>query len=251
MRIKQVAELSGVSQRTLRYYDEIGLLKPTSVEENGYRQYSEQNLDRLQQILFYRALDFSLNDIRMMIEPDMNKLDILQRQRELLVEKNRHLQQIVQLIEHTIQAEMDGIKMTNEQKFEAFKKQLIEDNDKKYGDEVREKYGEQMLVETNEQLKQLTEEQYTALKGLEGSLFERLAEAMDNGDTMSGLAMEVAELHKRWLQFHWKKYTKEAHAQLAEMYMQDERFTAYYDQKVGVGATNFLREIIVNYTKSV
>lgn len=252
MLIKEVAELSGVSQRTLRYYDEIGLLVPASVKENGYRQYSEHDLDRLQQILFYRELDFSLKAIaQMMKEPTLGRAEMLLQQRMLLENKQRRMQRLITLIDQLLLTEKDGMTMTKEQKFDAFKQNLIEENEVKYGEEIREQFGEQALLGTREQLQNMTEEQYKAVQQLEQSLFERLAETMEIGDTTNEVAMEVAELHKRWLQFYWKKYTKEAHAGLAMMYVTDERFVAYYDCKVGAGATKFLSEIIQQYTKSV
>ncbi|MER1987581.1 MAG: MerR family transcriptional regulator [Solibacillus sp.] len=252
MLIREVALLSGVSQRTLRYYEEKGLLTPAYAEGNGYRRYREHDLDRLQQILFYRELDFPLKEIKRMMEDSaVDRVAMLLRQKELLEKKSRHMEQLIRLIDETIVAEKDGIKMTNEQKFEAFKQNLVDNHEQKYGDEVRAKYGEQALMWTNEQLKNMTEEQYAALQKIERSLFERLAEAMEIGDSENEVAMEVAELHKRWLQFQWKKYTKQAHAGLAMLYVSDERFTAYYDCQVGTGATKFLTEIIQNYTKSV
>lgn len=86
------------------------------------------------------------------------------------------------------------------------------------------------------------------MQQLEQQMFERLAEAMKLGDTTSDIAMEVAELHKRWLNFTWKEYSKEAHAGLAQMYIADERFTAYYDERGETGAAQFLHDAIIAYT---
>lgn len=139
--------------------------------------------------------------------------------------------------------------MTNEQKFEAFKNKLIEDNDKQYGEEIRGKYGEEQVLANYGKLKNMTEEQYESVNQLEKMLFERLKEAKANGDASAEVAMEAAELHKRWLSFYWAKYTPQAHAGLAQMYIHDERFTAYYDDKVGKGATQFLHDAILEYVK--
>lgn len=137
--------------------------------------------------------------------------------------------------------------MSNEEKFELFKEKMIEDNEAQYGEELREKYDEESIIGSYEKVKNLTEEQYAAVQELERNLLERLKEAMDLGDPSSSVAAEVAELHKRWLSFYWAKYTKEAHVGLAQMYRVDERFTAYYDSKVGEGATAFLVAAIENY----
>ena len=140
--------------------------------------------------------------------------------------------------------------MTNEEKFELFKEKLIEENEEKYGEELREKYDEQTIMESYGKIKELTEEQYKAVQELEHNLFERLKEAMEDGDPSSSVAAEVAELHKRWLSFYWAKYTKEAHVGLAQMYSFDERFITYYDSRVGEGATAFLIAAIENYVSA-
>lgn len=93
----------------------------------------------------------------------------------------------------------------------------------------------------------MTEEQYNAMQQLEQQLFERLKEALVSGDVTSDIAMEAAELHKRWLSFSWAKYTPEAHIGLAQMYVSDDRFTAYYDERVAPGATQFLHDVITVY----
>ena len=98
-------------------------------------------------------------------------------------------------------------------------------------------------------VKNMTEEQYEAAQQLEKMLLERLGEAMEEGDPTSELALEVAELHKRWLSFYWPKYTKEAHLGLAQIYLADERFITYYDSRVAQNATQFLTACIAHFTK--
>ena len=101
--------------------------------------------------------------------------------------------------------------MTNEQKFEKFKEQLINENEQKFGQEIREKYGENEILSSYGKIKNMTEEQYEAAQQLESQLFIRLKEAMEQGNVKSETSMEVVELHKRWLSFYWTKYTKDAH----------------------------------------
>lgn len=250
MLISELVKLSGVSARTLRYYDEIGLLKPSVVEQNGYRQYNQCDIDRLQQILFYRELDFKLEQIKALLEDkDFDVKEALISQQMLLTQKRNYLDGLLETIEQTIQTIEGELTMTNEQKFEAFKNKLIEDNEQAYGQEIREKYGEEMINASNKKLKQMTEEQYAAGQQLEQQLFDRLKEALVDGDATTETAMEAAELHKRWLSFYWAKYTKEAHVGLAQMYLYDERFTDYYDSRVGKGATQLLHDAIVAYAK--
>ncbi|MBD8034742.1 MULTISPECIES: MerR family transcriptional regulator [Solibacillus] len=249
MLVNELAKLSGVSARTLRYYDEIDLLKPSAVEQNGYRKYSQSDIDRLQQILFYRELDFKLEEIKNFLnDPNFEVKEVLKKQYGLLQKKRNYLDKLLETINQTINMLEGDIKMTNEEKFKVFKNKLVEENEQNYGQEIREKYGEEQVDASYGKLKNMSEEQYEAMQQLEKQLFERLKEAMEQGDTTSAIAMEAAELHKRWLSFSWAKYTKEAHQGLAQMYIYDERFTSYYDQRVGEGATQFLHNAISAYT---
>lgn len=248
MLINELVKLSGVSARTLRYYDEIGLLRPSAVAENGYRQYCQEDIDRLQQILFYRELDFKLEEIKKLLDhPDYEVKEALKKQSELLQKKRRYIDDLLITIEQTIQTMEGELKMTNEQKFDVFKNKLIEENEKSYGQEIRDKYGEAQVEASNKKFRDMTEEQYNAMQQLEHQLFQRLKEAMASGDVTSDVAMEAAELHKRWLSFSWAKYTPEAHIGLAQMYISDERFTVYYDERVGPGASQFLHDVIAVY----
>ncbi|MEG0260826.1 MAG: MerR family transcriptional regulator [Lysinibacillus sp.] len=249
--ILELAKMSGVSTRTLRYYDEIGLLKPARTNEAGYRFYTQVEVDLLQQILFYRALDMKLATIQKVIQaPDFQQKEALESHRIALRQRQQQIDQLLQTVERTIQSLEEEIPMTNEAKFEGFKEKLIEDNEKQYGEEIRAKYGIKMVDASNAKLRNVTEEQYEAMQQLEQQLFARLKEAMEIGDASSDIAMEVAELHKRWLCFNWSKYTKEAHAGLAQMYIADKRFTAYYDERVTSGATQFLHDALLNYTQN-
>lgn len=248
--IKELSKLSGVSERTLRYYDEIGLLSPARVHTNGYREYDDENLNLLQQILFYRELGFHLTEIKEMVHAkDYDMKQALREQHKLLQQKRDYLDGLIATVDQTINAMEEGIKMTNEQKFDVFKQQMIDENERQYGKEIREQHGEQSVMASYGKLKEMTEEQFGAATQLEQMLFERLQEAMEIGDATNDLALEVAELHKRWLSFYWPKYTKAAHSGLAHMYVVDERFTKYYDTRVGAGATQFLHDSIQQFTQ--
>ncbi|WP_342558723.1 MerR family transcriptional regulator [Metasolibacillus sp. FSL K6-0083] len=249
MKINKLAKMSGVSTRTLRYYDEIGLLSPAMKNEAGYRIYSQKEIDLLQQILFYRALDMKLEQIKDIVHaPNFNVMNALESHRQHLLEKNAMIEQLLQTVDHTIQALQEGKMMSNEEKFKGFKEKLLQENEEKYGKEIRERYGNETIEASNKKWLNMTEQQFEEMGQLEQSLFERLQEAMTEGNPASQLGNEVAELHKRWLMFSWKDYSKEAHAGLAAMYVADERFTAYYDERVAVGASQFLHDCIVAYT---
>ncbi|GAB2546330.1 MerR family transcriptional regulator [Gracilibacillus alcaliphilus] len=247
-KIKEVADLAGVSVRTLHHYDEIGLLSPDTTTEAGYRLYSEKNLEVLQQILFFRELDFPLKKIKEIINsPDFDRYQVMLQQRDQLLEKRYRLDQIIIAINKTIQHMKGEMEMTTEGKFEAFKERMLEDNEQKYGKEIREKYGEETVETSNAKWRGMSQQDYQAMLRLEQELFELLEQAYATGDPGSDLAQAAAAKHKEWLMYSWSEYSKEAHAGLAEMYVTDERFTAYYDKHVKDG-TVFLRDAILIYT---
>lgn len=248
--VQKLAQLAGISTRTLRYYDEIGLLKPARTNSSGYRIYGSTEVDQLQQILFYRELGVNLDSIKeIMTSPTFDGSQALRDHREKLLEKRAQLDALINNVDKSIKQTERKISMTDKEKFEGFKQKLVDDNEKKYGKEIREKYGDDAVNNSNAKVKGMTNEQYEEIQKLEQQLFINLKTAMDTGDPAGELAQKAADLHKQWLCFYWDQYSKEAHAGLAEMYVADERFTAYYD-KVQLGATEFLRDAIVIYTKN-
>lgn len=250
MYIHELAKLSGITTRTLRYYDEIGLLIPEKKIETGYRIYEQQHIDRLQQILFFRELGMPLDQIKDILNAEgFEQLKSLRQHQKALLQKKHYIMGLLETVEMSIQSIEEGLTMTNEQKFEGFKQQMIDDNELNFGKEIRGKYGEDSVLAAYSKIQNMTAEQYKAVQELEGRLLERLKEAMELGDPTAAIAEEAAELHKRWLCFYWPKYTKEAHAGLAQMYVADQRFTEYYDSRAGSGATQFLTASIVHYTQ--
>ncbi|MBO0453236.1 MerR family transcriptional regulator [Candidatus Enterococcus murrayae] len=247
--IKQMAELSGVSTRTLRFYDERDLLKPAFLSEAGYRMYTEKEVDRLQQILLYRSLGVPLKTIRGLINRPAEKIQqTLLEQRVEVVKKRNELDQLLEVLDKTLLYYKGEIEMTAEEKFDAFKKKAVLENEEKYGQEIREKYGEEAVEASNQKWLGMTELDYQKMEETEATLFSKLTQYLAEGKLPSPLAEEIVDLHKTWLQFSWKKYTKEIHRGLTEMYLGDERFTRYYDEKCGVGATEALCQIIQYYT---
>lgn len=242
--VKQVAELAGISVRTLHHYDEIGLLSPAETSEAGYRLYSEDDLDVLQQILFYRELGFPLKTIKDVIRaPDFDRREALRQHREMLLEKRRHIDRLIDTIDRTIQHLEGEIDMTAEEKFEAFKEKLIEDNERRFGAEIREKYGEERVEASNAKLRGMSGAEFDAMKRLEEQVQDLLEKAAGTGDPASEEARRLVDAHKAWLMHFWTDYSPEAHMGLADMYVADERFAAYYDQRVKGGAA-FLRDAI-------
>ncbi|WML50989.1 MerR family transcriptional regulator [Neobacillus sp. PS3-12] len=246
--VQKLGKLAGVSTRTLRYYDEIGILKPARINSSGYRIYGQKEVDRLQQILFYRELGVSLEDIQKVVtDPSFDGASALKEHREKLLEKRAQLDLLIANVEKTINHSEGRISMSNKEKFEGFKKKMIEDNEKQYGNEAREKYGNESVDQSNAKLMNMTEEQYKEVTGLEKQLKETLAQAFATGDPAGPLAQKAAQLHKEWLCYFWSQYSKEAHAGLAQMYVDDERFKANYD-KEQPGTAEFLRDAILIYT---
>ncbi len=245
--VQKLSNLAGVSTRTLRYYDEIGILKPARINSSGYRIYGEAEVDMLQQILFYKELGVDLDTIKTMVtSPSFDGATALKNHRQKLLEKREQLNKLIANVDKTIALREGKIKMINKEKFEGFKQKLIDDNEKKYGKEIREKYGEDTVNESNAKMMNLTEEQYEKMIEVGKKLEETLAEAFKTGDPAGELAQKAADLHKQWLGFSWTQYNKEAHAGLAQMYVDDERFTAYYD-KEQPGTAEFLRDAIFIY----
>jgi DNA-binding transcriptional MerR regulator len=247
--VLKLSRLAGVSTRTLRYYDEIGILKPARINSSGYRIYGQMEVDRLQQILFYRQLEISLDRIKELVTaPSYDGAQALREHREQLIEKRRQLDLLITNLEKTITTTEGKMIMTDVEKFEGFKKKLIVDNEMKFGQEIREKYGNETIEKSNQKVKNMTQADQEAVTKLSDQLAVTLAEAFKTGDPAGGLAQQAAEMHKQWLSYYWSEYSKEAHAGLAQMYVDDERFTAYYD-KIQPGTAAFLRDAIVIYTQ--
>lgn len=246
--IQKLANLAGVSTRTLRYYDEIGILKPARINSSGYRIYGQEEVNTLQQILFYRELGVGLDSIKEIVTaPSFDGAKALREHRERLLEKREQLDLLIANVNKTIALTEGRITMSNKEKFEGFKKKMIEDNEKKYGKEIRDKYGKESVEASNANVMNMTEEQYQEVTALAEQIHTTLAEAFKTGDPAGELAQKAANLHKQWLTYYWKDYSKEAQAGLAQMYVDDERFTSYYD-KEQPGTAVFLRDAIHIYT---
>lgn len=243
--IKKLGELAGVSSRTLRYYDTIDLLKPKRINSSGYRIYGPVEVDRLQQILFFREFEIALEEIKKYLDdPEFNNTKALAEHRQQLLAKRERLDHLLATIDKTIKHTQGESEMTDKEKFEGFKQNQLDENETKYGTEIREKYGKDTIEKANKKFANLTEEQYSQLQTMAAQILTDLQVAMKTNDPSGEEAQAVAALHKEWLAFTWPSYSKEAHRGLAEMYVMDERFTKYYDEPAGEGAAQFLRDAI-------
>ncbi|MGN0262166.1 MAG: MerR family transcriptional regulator [Eggerthellaceae bacterium] len=242
--VNALTKLSGASARTLRYYDEIGLLKPSRIAQSGYRMYGPQEVDRLQQILFYRELGFPLKDIQALLEdPDFDKLRAFENHLQALEAKRSRLDALIANVNKSISALKGDAKMTDKEKFQGFGEKLVAENEKHYGAEARERYGDGEVDAANKHISGMTQEQFEASEELRMQLESTLQQAFEQGDPASELAQKACELHKQWLCVFYPKYTKAYHKGLVEMYVMDDRFRANYD-KLGEGCTEFLRDAV-------
>lgn len=251
--IKEVAELTGVSVRTLRYYDEIGLLAPAFYTQAGYRIYKEEQIDLLQQILFYRSLDMKLAQIKTIVtQSDFNIQQALITHHQELLEKKAWIESLIATVEKTLAYQKGENDMTNQEKFEAFKKNKVLENEKKYGKEMRQKYGEKTIDGANEKWSHLSENDFQQMNAIEQNMLTNLKKVFVSKDIDSPVAKEVYEQHKQWLNYSWSHYTSTAHIGLAQMYVADERFAEYYNQALGTQGLEsvcLLRDIIEKYAK--
>lgn len=246
--VQKLSKLAGVSTRTLRYYDEIGILKPARINSSGYRIYGEEEIDILQQILFYKELGINLDTIKSILEnPLFNKLNSLKDHHNKLLEKRKQLDLLIENVEQTITSVKGDVKMDNKEKFKGFKQKIIDDNEKKYGKEIRNKYGNDTIDKSNKLFTNMSEEDYNKFNSLSEEINKTLLEAFKTNDPSSDLSQKVANMHKEWLLYTCPKYSKEAHAGLAQMYVDDERFKAYYDKEQD-GLAEFLRDSILIFT---
>lgn len=246
--INQLAELTGLTTRTLRYYDQIGLLKPLRTGGNGYRYYGELQLDRLQQILFYKQRGFELKQIgKILSNPDYDAESALLEHLRSLEKEKDNLEMLIQNVKNTISSLRGEYEMSDNERFEAFKKAQIEENEAKYGSEIREKYGEEEVDESYKKMFNMSEEQWERFKTLETEILEKLQQAVKAGvSPEEEIGKEITKLHKEWILMTWEKYTSEAHKGLALMYICDERFKAYYDSEVE-GCAEFLQKAIEHW----
>ena len=247
--VNKLAQISGISTRTLRYYDSIGLLRPARVSSNGYRIYGQNEVDKLQQILFYREMGVVLDEIKAILDaPGFDKAKALQSHLTALLQKRDRLEELILTVGKTIDTMKGGVTMSDKEKFEGFKQKIVDENEKSYGGEIRGKYGDTAVDASNAKLKGMTQAQYDAAQALSAQINENLIEAMQNGDPACDAGQKACELHREWLCLFWPDgmYSKQAHKGLGEMYVADERFKAYYD-KIAPGAAEFLRDALNIY----
>lgn len=230
--IRELSRLAGVSTRTLRYYDQIGLLKPARVTEAGYRYYGEGEVAALQQILFYRERGFDLKTVRKILQDkNFDRLQAMEEHLQALEAQRAETEALIATVKKTIQYMKGECSMQDEEKFAALKEKTIRRNEAQYGPEARQKYGDAQVDAANGKLMGLTQEQFARWQALEEEILQRLEDGVRAGIcTDSEAAREIAQLHRQWLMTAVPKYSPQVHRGIAAMYLADERFTQYYDR---------------------
>ncbi|NBI65450.1 MerR family transcriptional regulator [Pseudoflavonifractor sp. 60] len=248
--IQELSRLSGVTTRALRWYDKIGLLKPSRRAENGYRCYGPAEVDRLQDILYYRALGVELAQVKAFLDnPSYDRLAALRSHLTALEAELERVQGLIYAVKETIFTQERNEIMSDEKKFEAFKRHTVEENEKRYGSEIREQYGDAEVDAANAQIMGLTQEQYQEWERLGREILDKLAAAVAAGAApQEEVGEEITALHRRWLTITGNAYDVQRHRGLAELYVQDQRFTAYYDQE-RPGCARFLRDAVLFWAK--
>ena len=240
MKISEVAKLSGVTVRTLHYYDEIGLLKPSDTTEAGYRVYSNKDLETLQQILFFRELDFPLNEIKeIMTNPNYNKNEALNKHKELLMEKRKRIDGLIALINKTIKGD-------NIMSFKEFDNSRIEENKRKYSEEVKNRWGNTEAYKEYE--KKTSSYDKNSWNTINEEMIEILKEFANNRneDPNSHIVQSLVEKWRAYITSNFYNCTKEILSGLGLMYIGDERFKENID-KYGEGTAEFMAKAIEIY----
>lgn len=243
--INSLSNLSGVSARTLRYYDEIGLLKPSRVNEAGYRFYAENEVELLQQILFYRERGLPLDKISSILyNENFDKLEAMNEHLMALKKQQDKIVSMIKTVNATILSMKGEIFMKDKDKFEVFKNSIVEEYENKYGEESRIKYGDEDVDASLNKILNMSSEDYIRFQELGKNVLKALKDAVIKGESPEGEAgRHIANLHKQWLGYSWKEYTEQAHKGVVAMYMEDERFRRYYDREQE-GCAKFLLDSV-------
>lgn len=231
--VGQLARLSGVTVRTLHHYDETGLLRPSGRTDAGYRLYDGDDVARLQQVLFYRELGFDLADVAVLLDdPDTDPIDHLTRQHELLGERIARLEEMRAAVELTLEARQMGVNLDPEEMLEVFGEDHARNHDA-YQAEAEERWGDtDAWAQSRRRTSQYTKDDWTQVKAEQEAATRAVLAAMEAGlPADSERAMDAAEQMR--LQIHERFYdlSHDMHRNLADMYVQDPRFTKHYEDQ--------------------
>jgi len=239
--IKVIADLAGVTTRTLRYYDQLGLLIPAEIGENGYRYYDHDSLLRLQQVLYFRELEIPLKEIKHLLNhPDFQLLSSLENHRAALRDQVQRLNKLLATLEKTISSLQGEGKMSEKEYFEGF-------DETRYEDETRERWGQMpQYTESQRKWSSYTKDQKDKIEIEGGKIVERMVTenpdvSADDPDVQVAVSEYYDYLNKYF-------YTCDVGflRSLADMWVQDPRFAVNYEQ-VRKGGAAFVREAVHIY----
>lgn len=240
--VGEVARLAGVTVRALHHYDRIGLLTPGARSDAGYREYDQDDLARLQRILAYRELGFSLDDVaRLLDDPASDPVSQLRRQHGLVLDRMQRLAQIAAVLERTLEAHAMGIRLTAEEMLEVFG-----DHDPvRYADELQERWGDtDAYRQSARRAATYTKDDWIRIKAEQDAVEARLAALAASGRPATGPeATDAAEQHRLLIDRYFYDLSRQAHAGLGEMYLADPRFTAHYES-VAPGLAQYVHDAI-------
>lgn len=241
--ISETAKLSGVSVRTLHYYDEIGLLQPTHIAESGYRYYDEDALEQLQQILFYRELEFPLKEIKLILSsPEYDRYQALQAQQELLLLKKERLEQLISLVGK----QLKGEKVMS---FQEFDKKTIDETKKKYAAEAKERWGNtDAYKESISKTNSYSDEDWAKINAEFNQILLEFAKLRSSAPDSKEAQAAVLKW-KTYITKHYYNCTDEILAGLGLMYSHDERFTKSIDQ-AGEGTAEIMSAAIAKFVET-
>lgn len=242
--VGEVARIAHVTVRTLHHYDDIGLLRPTGRTSGGYRTYSTADLSRLQQIRFYRELQFGLEDIAAMLaDPDTTAEDHLRRQHRLLRQQITQRQALLVALEKEMEARRMGMSLTPEEQFEVFGTDKVGGE---WAEEAEQRWGDtEPFRESRRRTAAYTKQDWQQLKAESDDALQRFRAAMLQGAAPdSAEARALAEAHRQFLSRWFYDCGYDMHESLAEMYVADERFTQTFDA-VAPGLARYVHDAIL------
>ena len=246
MTVGETAEATGVTVRTLHHYDRIGLVTPQARSSAGYRLYSDADLDRLQQVVAYRRLGMSLEDIAAVVDAEPGSggagtRRALERQRDLIEERLTELTRLLAAVDTALEADMTGHQLTPEEQKELFGTGFDDD----YAEEAQERWGAtEVWAESRRRTRGYGKAEWERVKADTDHANELAAAALDAGlPADSEQAMDAAEAARQVIDRWFYPLDGEFHRGLGDMYVQDPRFTKTYDD-VRPGLAQYLRDAI-------
>lgn len=247
--IAPVAQLAGISVRTLRHYDRIGLLRPSAHTQAGYRLYGEADLLRLQQILFLRELDFPLERIRALLTaPDFDLAQALSAQAKILQARSERFSRLSMLAQDTLDNLKGGVPMKNENLFDAFDFEQFSREQNAYEEEVKTRWGETDAYKASQQrTKNYSKEDWARIFDAQQAQTKQLAELYLGGAAIDDARVgSLIDQARETIDTYFYPCSVEMFSQLGQMYVADERFKAYYD-KFAPGLAQFYSDAIRHF----